>query len=336
MMAIWRYSPWDAVMFALSILHTVATITLVVYWNGFTIMGWLTHVILLTLMTTYNIVVISHFFTHTPWFVSNALNMFVSILNSMNIGQSIQSYHLSHVRNHHKYNNDRGVGESGPQDTSSTFINGKERGEHNTLWNYSTIGGIFTLYNSLMRMLWAIFIWHKPLSKADKGYEKLLSRVKVRRMKELWQLRLDRLFQAMWVIILFTWSWEWSLFCYLPSLYFAFVLVNIQNYYEHYGALPGNKFANSVSYYGRVYNFLMFNDGYHQEHHISGNTHWSLLPDLRRKYSTQLSAQKRVISPVPAILGFLHRHRSLLHRSIYPMDFKMHRDGKGTNPREHR
>ncbi|MDB6375145.1 hypothetical protein [Photorhabdus bodei] len=72
-MAIWRYSPWDAVMFALSILHTVATITLVVYWNGFTIMGWLTHVILLTLMITYNIIVISHFFTHTPWFVSNTI-----------------------------------------------------------------------------------------------------------------------------------------------------------------------------------------------------------------------------------------------------------------------
>ncbi|MCA6221177.1 hypothetical protein [Photorhabdus antumapuensis] len=36
-MAIWRYSLWDAVMFALRILHTVATITLVVYWDNFTI-----------------------------------------------------------------------------------------------------------------------------------------------------------------------------------------------------------------------------------------------------------------------------------------------------------
>ncbi len=132
-MAIWKYSAWDAVMFILSISHTVATVTLVMYWDHFTIMGWLVNIVLLTLMTTYNIIVISHFFTHTPWFVSRVMNMFVSILNSMNIGQSVQSYHLSHVRNHHKYNNDRGVGESGPLDTSSTFING----EHSTLWYYT-------------------------------------------------------------------------------------------------------------------------------------------------------------------------------------------------------
>ncbi|MCW7550953.1 fatty acid desaturase [Photorhabdus sp. APURE] len=313
MMAIWKYSSWDAVMFILSISHTVVTVTLVMYWDHFTIIGWLVNIVLLTLMTTYNIIVISHFFTHTPWFVSHVMNVLVSILNSMNIGQS---YHLSHVRNHHKYNNDRGVGKGGPQDTSSTFINGTEIGEHSTLWNYSVLGAVSTFYNSFVRMCWSLFIWHKPLSKADKGYEKLLSNAKTSKIKELWQLRLDRVFQAVWIIILFTLSWEWTLFCYLPSLYFAFVLVNIQNYYEHYGAQPESRFANSVSYYGRIYNLFMFNDGYHQEHHISGNTHWKLLPDLRRKYSTQLSAQKRIISPVPAILGFLHRRRSLLHRSI--------------------
>ncbi|WP_445373709.1 fatty acid desaturase family protein [Photorhabdus tasmaniensis] len=316
MMAIWKYSSWDAVMFIFSILQTIATVTLVMYWDHFTIMGWLVNIVLLTLMTTYNIIVISHFFTHTPWFVSRVMNMFVSILNSMNIGQSVQAYHLSHVRNHHKYNNDRGVGEGGPQDTSSTFINGEEIGEHSTLWNYVVLGAASTFYNSFVRMCWSLFIWHKPLSKADKGYEKLLSGARANKIKELWQLRLDRLFQAVWIIILFTLSWEWALFCYLPSLYFAFVLVNIQNYYEHYGAQPESRFANSVSYYGRIYNLFMFNDGYHQEHHISGGTHWKLLPDLRKKYSTQLAAQKRIVSPVPAILGFLHRRRSLLHRSI--------------------
>ncbi|WP_036768232.1 fatty acid desaturase family protein [Photorhabdus australis] len=315
-MAIWRYSYWDSVMFILSILHMIATVTLVVYWDNFTIMSWLGNIVLLTLMTTYNIIVISHFFSHTPWFVSRTMNMFVSILNSMNIGQSVQAYHLSHVRNHHKYNNDRGIGENGPQDTSSTFINGKEIGEHNTLWNYSALGGIITLYNSFVRMFWALFIWHKPLSKVDNGYEKLLSMDGKKKAEELWQLRLDRLFQAVWIIILFTLSWKWALFFYLPSLYFSFALVNIQNYYEHYGAQPENRFANSVSYYGRIYNLLTFNDGYHQEHHISGNTHWKSLPDLRKKYSTKLSAQERVVSPVPAILGFLHKRRPLLHRSI--------------------
>ncbi len=38
-MAIWRYSLWDAVMFALNIFHMVATFMRVVYWGIKVIIG---------------------------------------------------------------------------------------------------------------------------------------------------------------------------------------------------------------------------------------------------------------------------------------------------------
>jgi fatty acid desaturase len=75
-------------------------------------------------MMTYNIVIISHLFTHTPWFEPRLLNSLVSILNSINIGQSVQAYQLTHVRNHHRHNNDRKAASGVANDVSSTFQNG--------------------------------------------------------------------------------------------------------------------------------------------------------------------------------------------------------------------
>jgi fatty acid desaturase len=110
-------------------------------------------------------------------------------------------------------------------------------------------------------------------------------------------------------------SWKWVAVVYLPAFFVALVLVNVQNYYRHYGANPDVRAADSVSHYGRFYNSLAFNDGYHQEHHLSPSTHWSKLPDVRERRRDSLDAQPRVISPLPAMLGFLHRGRPLLHRS---------------------
>ncbi|MEQ1963600.1 fatty acid desaturase [Xenorhabdus khoisanae] len=310
-MKIWKYSSKDSIMFIFSLLNIVISVTLAWYWNVFSISGWLFNIAIVSLISTYNIIVISHFFSHTPWFISPTMNSFVSMLNSINIGQSIQAYNLTHVRNHHKYHNDNG---DPIKDSSSTFLGGKSGG-HNTLWNYAILSGINTLYSMIPHVLWAVFSWKKPFSPYDHGFDKLISKIETNKKKELIQLRLDRVAIFIGLVFFFTLSWQWTLLCYLPSLLIAFILVNVQNYYEHYGANPENQFSNSVSYYGKLYNLLTFNDGHHQEHHISGGTHWSLLPKLRKRYASKFKEQERIVSPVPAILGFLHRKRKLLHKT---------------------
>jgi hypothetical protein len=48
--------------------------------------------------------------------------------------------------------------------------------------------------------------------------------------------------------------------------------------------------VGGVSYYGRLYNALCFNDGHHAEHHAAPRLHWTRLPEQRRASSRHVSA----------------------------------------------
>jgi hypothetical protein len=59
---------------------------------------------------------------------------------------------------------------------------------------------------------------------------------------------------------------------------FGMGLCTVQGRMEHRG-VPRNQAG--VSYYGRAYNALCFNDGYHAEHHRFPLEHWARLPERR-------------------------------------------------------
>jgi fatty acid desaturase len=146
----------------------------------------------------------------------------------------------------------------------------------------------------------------------------LASRDGGRRARELRQIRVDRAAHTLSLAGFAALSWQWTLLVYLPAFFVALALVNVQNYYRHFGANPDERAADSVSHYGRIYNLLTFNDGYHQEHHLAPGAHWSTMPQVRERHRARLEAQPRIVSPVPAMLGFLDRGRPLLHRAANP------------------
>ena len=60
---------------------------------------------------------------------------------------------------------------------------------------------------------------------------------------------------------------------YLPGWALGLVLCQLHGHYEHAGG--------TTSHYGRVYNWLFFNDGFHVEHHLRPTAHWTELGHVR-------------------------------------------------------
>jgi len=84
---------------------------------------------------------------------------------------------------------------------------------------------------------------------------------------------------------------------YLPGYALGLALCGLHGRLEHAGralaADPG------VSHYGRAYNLLWLNDGYHAEHHRWPGEHWRRLPDRR------LGAPAVRTSALPPVLRWL-------------------------------
>jgi hypothetical protein len=64
---------------------------------------------------------------------------------------------------------------------------------------------------------------------------------------------------------------DFFLAVYVPGYLAGLGLCAVQGHYEHA--------RGTTSHYGRIYNLLCFNDGYHAEHHARPGLHWSRLAD---------------------------------------------------------
>jgi fatty acid desaturase len=89
---------------------------------------------------------------------------------------------------------------------------------------------------------------------------------------------------------------------YLPGYALGLALCWLQGRFEHVGG--------TTSHYGRLYNWLFFNDGYHVEHHQRPGEHWSRLPGrpfAGARASRWPPVLRWIDSAVPASLEWLER-----------------------------
>ena len=109
---------------------------------------------------------------------------------------------------------------------------------------------------------------------------------------------------------------------YLPGWAAGLLLCTAHGYYEHA--------HGTTSHYGRIYNLLLFNDGYHVEHHANPTMHWTQLPvhqdpvarvsrwpaPMRWLESDGLIALERLALRSPALQRFLIRVHERAFRDL--------------------
>lgn len=263
---LFRHSAMDGVLVLLTLLNCAAIVATALY---FTVLGpWaLTGLgLFFVLMICTNYQCIAHNFIHNPFFRAEPLNRLFSVLNSLALGMP-QTLYRAHHLNHHQFNNDyRGEdGETG--DFSSLYRYSSEPREAESLWRYSLLGPLRTDFGRLYAMA---------------------------RQKKLAGLVWCEAAALLAFYAGLAWlDWRFFLLYFVLVSYLGQVVALAENYLEHHGATPGDRKTDSVSCYGRLYNLLWFNNGFHQEHHYRPFVHWRLVPRLRQEMLPE--SQRRVV-----------------------------------------
>ncbi|NWF57800.1 MAG: fatty acid desaturase [Fischerella sp.] len=278
MRILFKYSWWDSLPFAITIFQLVLNIWLAATWESRTFFDNLLFYPFCLFLFWYNALVPTHNFVHTPWFKSKFLNNIYAIINSANLVTPVAHYRYIHF-NHHQYGNDRQNADGQTQDRSSTFAYGKN-GRCENVITYC-----------------ALAIFRDDMTESFRQAKKY---------NESLQLYLEFAAIILAIIGYLLLSWKFILFFFVPIFYLGWFIAYLTNYYEHFGATPENRYANSTSYYGHVYNLLFCNEGYHQEHHLRPEVHWSQRPKIYQNLCEKLDSVDRVVLKFPPSLGFMH------------------------------
>jgi hypothetical protein len=89
-------------------------------------------------------------------------------------------------------------------------------------------------------------------------------------------LRIERALLYAWLILGLCVNWRSVLVFWLPAWLFAMLFLVAVNLFQHDGCSPGSEFSGSRNFTGRIFNWFLFNNGFHTVHHRQGALHWSL------------------------------------------------------------
>jgi fatty acid desaturase len=275
-MKFWRYSALDCFLFLAAVSQWWA---ILVWAYFFEALPWWAHTAIIpvaSLIFYFNPIVITHNFLHTPFFQSRWLNNLFSIWNSGNLLMP-QSLYKHHHLVHHRYSNDP-IGAESTLDPSSTWRYGNDGKQENV-------------------------VRYCALSLFREGTSKAFEEMSQQNGRPVFFIEVLGILATLglWLWL----SWKFVVLVMVPVFYFGWFLALLENYYEHFAASsPTDRYANSVTYLGPIYNILMFNEGYHQAHHIQPGRHWRLRPEIHNNFENQMLASSAYVARFPPLLGF--------------------------------
>lgn len=211
---------------------------------------------------------VAHNFLHNPFFRKGWVNDAFSILNSPVLGMPQTLYKLHHL-NHHRHNNDRPDRSTGTtKDFSSTYRFGRKPGHEESIFAYSVFGP----FRMPLRILYR------------KAQKKNCQRQVIAEIAGI----------VTTITCLCILDLEFFFLFLVPVWFLGQAAALAENYLEHHLAVPGDPRRDSISCYGRLYNLIWFNNGYHQEHHCHPSEHWTKIKSRRSDMLPE--TERRVVS----------------------------------------
>lgn len=278
---LFRYSAWDAIPAALVFLQLALILVFFVAWPQ---LSWGERFIcacLYALGIGWNLDSVSHNFVHNPFFAFEPLNRLTSFVFTFALGTPQTMYNYVHMR-HHAGNSDRIGADGATVDPIS-------------LYQYGADGKVEPALSYIFLQFWR-----------DDGPFTVARAIRARRpaqarqaLEEFWaMIALYALLAAI--------NWQFVLFL-APFYYLGQCMSFLIAWYEHAGANPDLPIATGVSAYGRAYNWLFMNNGFHAEHHHRPKAHWTTMHAVREETrEAQAAAGVRTLKWAH-VLGFLDR-----------------------------
>lgn len=240
------------------VLYAIIGFSLPFIISTFDVWAW---VLLTPLQVIFMVVVMNtsmHHHTHVPIFVNKRLNRLYELFVSMATMIPFQLWKYFHLT-HHKYNND--VKKNNIVKDPLSFYRYGKNNERENFWLYV----VFGLYRDISG------ISVKDVANTCSTKFKL---------QDTKKLRTENIMLVLYLLAVL-WVTGWYF------VYYSFVIIvtlmanNANSYGEHYGAMDhGNFRCDSVGSYSKLFNFLCFNSGFHQEHHVKPSLHWTKLPEI--------------------------------------------------------
>lgn len=206
-----------------------------------------------------------HHHMHAPIFVNPKMNRAYEIFTSATLGIPFNGWKYFHMI-HHRYNNDFKI--NGQTKDPLSFYRYGENGERENFWSYCIKG-----------------LWRDLSGQTLKDpHDNCSTKVDIKNGD---LLKTEQYVFYAFIASIFVVNIAYG-FVYLLVYTLSLILNNANSYGEHFGPVEQQNFrANSVGSYGKLYNVLCFNSGYHQEHHVRPGAHWTELPKITKTLPTK-------------------------------------------------
>lgn len=205
-----------------------------------------------------SVTTITHNHNHLRIWKSKAMNRFQDYWLTVLYGFPVFAWIPTHNKNHHKFNNRRG-------DYTITY-RFSEKNNLLTLLTYPTISSYYQQHSirDYLKTLW-----------------------KRRRSEFFWCIS-QYVILAAWIVGFLLIDWKKALLYIVIPQQFALFSVLIFNYLQHVHADEESEWDHSRNVEGKVFNFFVFNNGYHTVHHNQPGLHWSKAPEAHAEIADEV------------------------------------------------